>query len=72
MAELLIDVLFHHQKQSKYRLPEFVVMPNHFHALLTPVPLVTLEKAVQFIKSGFFQIQKRIRLSGRNLADQLL
>ena len=28
-------------------------MPNHFHALLTPLSPVTLEKAVQFIKGGF-------------------
>ena len=36
MAKLFIDVLFHYQKQSKYRLHEFVVMPNHVHLLLTP------------------------------------
>ena len=28
-------------------------MPEHFHALLTPAPEVSLEKAVQFIKGGF-------------------
>jgi putative transposase len=53
MAQLCIDVLFDYQKQRKYRLHEFVVMPNHFHALLTPVSPVTLEKSVQFINGAF-------------------
>ena len=49
-ANLLIDTL-HRYHGSAYRLHEFVVMPDHFHVLLTP--LTTLEKAVQFIKGGF-------------------
>src|SRR3954468_21861095 len=53
LAQLFIDVLFHYQGQSKYRLHEFVVMPDHFHALFTTLPPVTLEKAVQFIKGSF-------------------
>jgi hypothetical protein len=28
-------------------------MPDHFHALITPAPAVSLEKAMQFIKGGF-------------------
>ena len=59
MAKLFIDVLFHYQKQSKYRLHEFVVRPNHFHALLTPLSPVPLEKTVQFIKGGFSFRAKR-------------
>ena len=31
----------------------FVIMPDHFHALLTPAAEISLEKAVQFIKGGF-------------------
>src|SRR5271168_238145 len=53
MAALFIDVLFHYQRQSKYDLHEFVVMPDHFHLLVTPISPVTLEKVVQFIKGGF-------------------
>jgi putative transposase len=30
-----------------------VVMPDHFHALVTPADEISLEKAVQFIKGGF-------------------
>ena len=65
MAELLINVLSHYQKQDKYRLHEFVVMPNHFHLLITPAPSVTLEKAVQFIKGGFsYRARKELAISG--------
>jgi putative transposase len=53
MANLFIAVLLHYQENSKYHLHEFVVMPNHFHLLVTPIPPVTLEKSIQFIKGGF-------------------
>jgi len=51
MAGLLLKVLFHYRDQKKYLLHEFVIMPNHFHLLLTP--LDSLEKALQLIKGGF-------------------
>jgi REP element-mobilizing transposase RayT len=53
MASLLIDVLLHYQTQGEYHLHEFVIMPNHFHLLITPIPPVTIERAIQFIKGGF-------------------
>jgi len=34
-------------------LHAFVIMPDHFHVLITPAPDVSLEKAMQFIKGGF-------------------
>ena len=49
-ANLLIDTLEHYRGQA-YLLHEFVVMPDHLHVILTP--LTSLEKAVQFVKSGF-------------------
>jgi putative transposase len=49
-AMLLINVLYHY-RSSAYLLHEFVIMPDHFHALITP--LTSLERAVQFIKGGF-------------------
>jgi len=65
MAELLVDVLLHYRNESKYRLHEFVVMPNHFHLLLAPLPPVTLEKAVQFIKGGFsYRAKKELQFVG--------
>src|SRR3989442_4596495 len=51
MAGLLVEVLLHYRAERKYLLHEFVVMPDYFHLLLTPV--VTLERALQFIKGGF-------------------
>jgi putative transposase len=51
MAGLLVDVLLHYRRQGKYLLHEFVVMPDHFHLLITP--LETLERSMQLIKGGF-------------------
>jgi REP element-mobilizing transposase RayT len=48
MADLFLELLRHYRGQHKYLLHEFVVMPNHFHLLLTPE--VTLERALQLIK----------------------
>jgi putative transposase len=65
MANLFIEVLLHYQKQNKYRLHEFVVMPNHFHLLLTPVSPVPLGKAVQFIKGAFsYRAKKELGFLG--------
>ena len=52
-ASLLIDVLYHYREQRKYLLHEFVVMPYHFHVLITVGAEVTVETAVQLIKGGF-------------------
>lgn len=49
-AKLLMDTLYHYRGHA-YLLHEFVVMPDHFHVLITPA--TSLEKAVQFIKGGF-------------------
>ncbi len=59
MALLLIDVLQKNRAQHRFELHEFVVMPNHFHALLTPAYEIPLERAVQFIKGGFSYRAKR-------------
>jgi putative transposase len=52
-ANLMIETLAHYRERGKFLLHEFVVMPDHIHALLTPVPELSLERAVQFIKGGF-------------------
>src|SRR5208282_2460993 len=49
--------LFHYRKQQKYLLHEFVVMPDHFHLLITPAE--ALERAIQLIKGGFSFRAKR-------------
>jgi putative transposase len=52
-AGLFISVLYDYRAQRKFRLHEFVVMPDHFHLLLTVDCGMTIEKVVQFIKGGF-------------------
>jgi putative transposase len=42
-------------------LHAFVIMPDHFHALITPAPDVSLEKSMQFIKGGFsFRLKSKL------------
>lgn len=58
-----IETLLHYRLQKKYLLHEFVVMPNHFHLLITPT--LTLEKALQFIKGGFsYRAKKELGFAG--------
>src|SRR5689334_9555094 len=52
-AALFRTVLYGYRCQGKYRLHEFVIMPDHFHALITVGFGITIERAVQFIKGGF-------------------
>ena len=57
MADLFVQVLLSHRSQHKYLLHEFVLMPDHFHLLITPT--LTLERALQLIKGGFSFRAKR-------------
>jgi putative transposase len=59
MAQLLVDVLAENRRKRRFLLHEFVIMPNHFHLLLTPAAEIPLEKALQFIKGGFSYRAKR-------------
>ena len=59
MAQLLVDVLAENRQKRRFLLHEFVIMPNHFHLLLTPAAEIPLEKALQFIKGGFSFRAKR-------------
>jgi REP-associated tyrosine transposase len=52
-AELLERTILDYRTQGRFLLHAFVIMPDHFHALITPAPDVSLEKAMQFIKGGF-------------------
>ena len=52
-AELFLANLFVYRAEGKYRVHEFVVMPDHFHVLITVGVGMTIERAVQFIKGGF-------------------
>jgi putative transposase len=52
-AELLERTILDYRNQGRFLLHAFVIVPDHFHALITPATDVSLEKAVQFIKGGF-------------------
>jgi putative transposase len=61
-AQLFIEVLLGY-RPKRYFLHEFVVMPDHFHVLITPQE--SLEKAVQFIKGGYsFRAKKELDWTG--------
>ena len=61
MAGLFVDVLQQNRKKGRFLLHEFVVMPDHFHLIITPSPDVSLKKAIQFIKGGFsFRAKKEL------------
>jgi putative transposase len=49
---LFIDTLLRYRQDGDFALHAFVLMPDHFHILLTPSQETTLERAVQLIKGG--------------------
>jgi putative transposase len=53
-VRLFLKTLCGYRKQARFELHQFVVMPEHVHLLLTPNPEVTLERAIQFVKGGYF------------------
>lgn len=57
MASLFVDVLVDYRVRGRYLLHEFVVMPDHFHLLISPRE--SLERAIQLIKGGFSFRAKR-------------
>jgi putative transposase len=64
-ATLMVDVLRAYVAAGKFRLHDFVVMPNHLHLLLTVGPDMTIEKAMQFIKGGFsYRLKKECGFLG--------
>jgi|SRR5580704_19551598 putative transposase len=64
MANLFLDTVSRYRNDGKYSLHEFVLMPDHFHLLLTPSPGVTLERAMQLIKGGFsYRVGKDLGLN---------
>lgn len=53
MARLFLRTLYGYRRQGRYALHAFVLMPDHFHLLITPASDVTLEHVAQLIKGGF-------------------
>jgi putative transposase len=64
-AALLIDVLRSYVAARKFKLLDFVVMPNHLHLLITAPGGMTIEKAMQLIKGRFsFRLKKELGYPG--------
>jgi putative transposase len=51
-CEIFIESLLGYRERGAYKLHGFVLMPDHFHALLTPGDTYSLERVLQFIKGG--------------------
>jgi putative transposase len=57
-ARLFFKSVLSHRGKA-YLLHEFVLMPDHFHLLITP--LISLEQAIQLIKGGFsYRVKKEL------------
>lgn len=52
ICSVFVEILKQYRDQGRYALHGFVLMPEHFHVLITPAGDVALERAVQFIKGG--------------------
>ena len=50
VAEILVQRILACRDKGAYQLHEFVVMPDHFHLLLTPGETTSLEKGVHLFK----------------------
>jgi putative transposase len=73
MARLFLQTLYGYRRQSKFRLHAFVLMPEHFHLLITPTE-ITLERAIQLIKGGYshavkHQLGKGLEIWERGFTD---
>jgi REP element-mobilizing transposase RayT len=67
-AQLLQHTILDYRSQGKSLLHAFVIMPGRFHALTTPAPDVSLEKAMQFRRSRiYFAVMHGRRPPGKDV-----
>ncbi len=65
MGNLFVDVLRSYVTAGKFKVHDFVVMPNHVHILMTIPGALSLEKAMQFVKGSFsFRAGKELGFRG--------
>lgn len=63
IAEIVEAKLFEYREKGFYLVHRYVVMPDHFHIILTPGATTTLEKAMGLIKGGSsFDIGKAVAM----------
>lgn len=77
MARLFLELLMTYRDQGRYLLHDFVVMPDHFHALMSVPPRMTIERAVQLVKGGFsYRAKKELGFHGeiwqRGFSDEYI
>jgi len=64
-AALFVDVLRKCVGAGRFKVHDFVVMPDHVHLLISVGPEMSIEKAVQFVKGGFsYRVKKELGYSG--------
>jgi putative transposase len=51
-AELFVATMLHYRSNRAYHIHAFVLMPEHFHLLVTPSAELSLERTVQLVKGG--------------------
>ena len=77
MARLFLKVLDTYRGQGAFSLHEFVLMPDHFHLLISVPPGVTVERVMQLVKGGFsYRARKELGFAGevwqRGFTDQYI
>jgi putative transposase len=65
-AGLLIDVFRSLVAENKFKLLDFVIMPDHFHGLIVVQEEMTIEKGMQLIKGRF---SRRLKLEAGYLGE---
>jgi putative transposase len=64
-AMLLVEVLRSNVAAGKFKLHDFVIMPDHLHLLMTLPSNMTIEKAMQLVKGGFsYRLRKEYGFQG--------
>jgi putative transposase len=58
-ATLFVDVLRSYAREGKFKVHDFVVMPDHVHLLITLSDQLTIEQAMQLIKGDFLIVSRR-------------
>ncbi len=64
-ATRFIEVLRSYVAAKKFKVHDFVVMPDHVHPLLTVGSDMTIERTMQYVKGGFsYRVKKETGYAG--------
>ena len=64
-ATLFIDVVRSYGATRKFKVHDFVAMPDHVHLLFAVHEDMAIERAVQFVKGGFsYRLKKEVGYAG--------